>query len=464
MGKLTVGAPDSLPFERWYRTVWRWHFYAGLFTLPFILWLSITGGIYLFKPQIEALIDGPYDGLTVTGSAAAPSKMAQAAQMAVPGSILHRFVLPVQSSDALRVIVGVGATETRVYLHPATGAVLKTVGEQDRLMPTISRLHGELLAGRRGSMLIELAASWTIVMLLTGLFLWWPRGRGLGGVLYPRLRRHGRVFWRDLHAVTGIWVSLLAILLIFSGLPWAKNWGDYLGAVRDVTGTSLSAPDWPQGARAEARARAQLDAGVRKTVADHSEHGGMTMAHAGPLADLDDVVPRARALGWAAPVEISPPTDGSTVWLIKSNAANRPLRSTVRIDADSGQIVSREDFAQRHWIDRVVGYGIAIHEGALFGLANQLIGLMTVLGLMLLAVSSAILWWRRRPDGKLGAPPPQGTLRHSWMLVGLTILLGFLVPLFGISLLLVAIAEASFLRIPGKLASFLGLRGRYRQR
>ena len=26
-----------------YRTIWRWHFYAGLFVMPFILILSVTG-------------------------------------------------------------------------------------------------------------------------------------------------------------------------------------------------------------------------------------------------------------------------------------------------------------------------------------------------------------------------------------------------------------------------------------
>lgn len=36
-----------------YQTVWRWHFYAGLIFLPFLLILAVTGGVYLFKPQIE---------------------------------------------------------------------------------------------------------------------------------------------------------------------------------------------------------------------------------------------------------------------------------------------------------------------------------------------------------------------------------------------------------------------------
>ena len=42
-----------------YRIIWRWHFYAGLFCLPFIVVLSLSGAVYLFKPQIDAFLDRP---------------------------------------------------------------------------------------------------------------------------------------------------------------------------------------------------------------------------------------------------------------------------------------------------------------------------------------------------------------------------------------------------------------------
>lgn len=44
------------PSNRFYRTVWRWHFYAGLFVVPFMLTLAATGIIYLFKPQLDTLM------------------------------------------------------------------------------------------------------------------------------------------------------------------------------------------------------------------------------------------------------------------------------------------------------------------------------------------------------------------------------------------------------------------------
>ena len=61
---------------RWYNAVWRWHFYAGLFCIPFVIWLALTGSIYLWRPQIEAVLDRPYDHLATSGPLAPPARMA----------------------------------------------------------------------------------------------------------------------------------------------------------------------------------------------------------------------------------------------------------------------------------------------------------------------------------------------------------------------------------------------------
>ena len=39
-----------------YNLAWRWHFYAGLFVIPFMILLSLTGIVYLFKPQLDQLM------------------------------------------------------------------------------------------------------------------------------------------------------------------------------------------------------------------------------------------------------------------------------------------------------------------------------------------------------------------------------------------------------------------------
>jgi uncharacterized iron-regulated membrane protein len=91
----------------------------------------------------------------------------------------------------------------RVLVRPDTLEILRTEEEKSRFTQIVHDLHGELLMGTPGAIAVELAGAGAIVMVITGLYMWWPRGRGLAGVLYPR-RAGGRLILRDLHAVTGI--------------------------------------------------------------------------------------------------------------------------------------------------------------------------------------------------------------------------------------------------------------------
>lgn len=463
-GRLTPFGAGAWPD---YRTIWRWHFYAGLFCIPFIMWLAATGSIYLFKPQIESWLERPYDRLTLAGPLQPPSAQVKAALAAVPGTVLRAYELPQTPNSAARVIVSQGTKQVRVYVRPDNLQVLKVLNEDDRFMRTIFRMHGELLIGDRGSYLVELAACWAIVMLITGLFLWWPRGaQGLAGVAWPRLRSGPRQFWRDLHAVTGFWVSFFALFLLLTGLPWAKNWGGYLKEVRKLTGTAAATQDWTNGRSSELAQRKAQDAAIRAAQSDeHTDHmamAGMTMAGAPVLKDryapLDLIAPTVSAQHLPPPVLISPPGKKYGGWSAKSDTPNRPQRVDLTLDAASGAILQRTNFNQRHWIDQVVGTGVAAHEGQLFGPLNQALGVFTALGLMTLSGSALVLWLRRRPQGGLGAPEPAESKRLG---AGLGVTAGLLfiyLPLLGISAAFVILVERLVLRRIPAVANWLGLR------
>jgi uncharacterized iron-regulated membrane protein len=446
--------------RRVYRAVWRWHFYAGLFCIPFVIWLACTGSIYLFKPQIERRLDRLYDHLAIRGVRASPERIASTAIASVPGATLHYYELPPDESSAVRVIVGLGKEEYRVYIHPQTLEVLKIVNENNRPMRIIFRMHGELLAGNWGSRFVELAASWAIVLIVSGLYLWWPRQSSkFAGVIWIRLNRGSRVFWRDLHAVTGIWISALALFLLLTGLAWAKNWGTYLKKIRQVTGTSVAHQDWTTGSASDSRQRETSNDSISPE-AEHSEHMRRTMnlmTVARGYAALDRLVPAAKKLGFAAPVLVIPPAFGDDGWTVKSDSQNRPLRSTVVMSSQTGEILRREDFAQRHLIDRIIGVGIAAHEGQLFGVTNQLLGLATAMGLVTLSLSATILWWRRRAVGVLGAPLPTGKPRWSFILIAFIAGLALYLPAMTASLVVVLLLEKLiFARIP-PISRWLGL-------
>ncbi|MFO0901405.1 MAG: PepSY domain-containing protein [Pirellulales bacterium] len=481
-GKLGAESASKWPD---YRAVWRWHFYAGLFSIPFVIVLSISGAIYLFKPQVEAWVDRDCDQLTLSGARASIAAQVRAAMETHPETIPSGYELPRTAEASGRVLLWQNGKTLRVAVHPESLAVLKTQREDERFMRWLFRLHGELLMGNRGSNLVELASSWTIVMIVTGIYLWWPRhAKGWAGVLYPRLRHGKGLLYRDLHSVIGMWVSFFALFLLATGLPWAKFWGSYFKWGRQVTGTAVAQQDWTTGSDESpgGAAGAGRRGGASKGT-DRGGHEGHGASSEGPAAggaaakstgggrrrgkptmpeDLgafDRIAATVGPLGLEYPVVIGTPAKRDGLWTAKSMTQNRTHRVNLELDGTTGQIVEREDFADRHWVDRVVGFGIAAHEGQLFGWANQALGAFTALGLVLISVTGVVMWWRRRDAGVLGAPRVLAAPRLAWGLLLLILLMAVYLPLFGASLVVVLAAERLVLSRVPRVRVWLGLRG-----
>lgn len=449
-----------------YRTIWRWHFYAAVYVLPLMVVLALSGTLFLFKPQIERWEERAYHGLPLAG-AVAPSAQVAAAMASAPGAKLAYYRLPERAGDAAAVHVkGADGKDSDIFVSPQ-GKVLGQIDPESRIIAIDRKIHGQLLLGRNGSWLVELAASWAIVMVATGLYLWWPRGRGAAGVLWPRLGMGKRTFWRDVHAVTGFWVAGLALVLLFTGLPWADAWGSAFKAVRAEMGWIKGPQDWTIGGRTADGG--EHDSHRAKAMANHAMMGHRK-AQAAPFdaAMFDHVAAQAVAQHLEFPVQVVPPGPRSgsggdkskaTGWVVKSDTQNRPNRVSITYDAQSGAMVHREDFATKHPIDKVVAYGVAWHEGQLFGWINQLIGVLTALMLVVLSISGFVMWLRRKPEGELGAPK-RFSVPPKLGGVGFWVLLGFLLlwlPLFTLSLAVIVIVERWLLPLWPTGQRWLGL-------
>jgi uncharacterized iron-regulated membrane protein len=440
-----------------YRTIWRWHFYAGLLVMPFILILSISGAIYLFKPQIDRWEERDFRGLSIEG-AVSPDRQLAAALAANPGAAFHAYRLPQEPGDAamIRLARPGGEGMVDVFVSPQ-GKVLGSLDPETRIAPFIARFHGSLMIGRLGDWLVELAASWAIVLILTGLYLWWPEGRGVAGVLWPRLHLGGRAALRDLHAVTGFWVSGLALVLLLTGLPWASVWGDAFRLVRTELGLLQGPQDWKTGSadpHAEHNHKA-MASNMAHHATGHAQHqpGQMLLTFAVAKARGEHMAFPVLVLPPGAQQAFGPPT--GNVWTVKSETQNRPLVRSVSYDPVSGREVARQGFADKHPIDRVVNYGIAWHEGQLLGPFNQVVGVLTALMLVTLAVSGFIMWRRRKPDGLLGAPPPASAKARG--VAAIVLLLAALLPMLAASLIVLWVVERLVLSRVAPAARWLGL-------
>lgn len=412
-----------------YGMIWRWHFYAGLFVLPFILILSVTGSIYLFKPQIDRWEERAFRGLG-SDAQVSPDRQLATALSTYPGARFNHYRLPEQPGDAAMLQMTLADGKQREVFVSPQGRVLGMLDPEARISATVARIHGSLLLGKWGDWLVELAASWTIVLILTGLYLWWPRPFRAAGAIWPRLSLRGRPLLKDLHRVTGFWISGLVLVMLASGLPWASAWGSAFKWARTELGLIEGRQDWKIG--------------PEPSHAEHHHDGAPTAPPgAGPptglpltafvaMAEGEHLAFPALVLPPQAPQRFGPPT--GNVWTVKSEAQNRWLQRQITFDPASGVETSRSGFADKHVIDRVVNTGIAWHEGQLFGLANQLIGVATALLLIAISILGALMWWRRKPQGKFGAPPKVHGRTPRGAIIAFVVA-GLLLPLFGASAL-----------------------------
>jgi uncharacterized iron-regulated membrane protein len=232
-----------------------------------------------------------------------------------------------------------------------------------------------------------------------------------------------------------------------------------LKQVRGWSEASTISQDWTAGRSSEIAAR-KLQNTPRES-GEHAFHhmeGAQTNALPTSYAALDRLVPTVQAAALPPPVLISPPTKASARWTARSDTANRPRRATLELDDANGKILLRRSFADKPLIDRIVGIGVAAHEGQLFAPLNQVLGLLTAVGLQILSVSAIVLWWRRRPAKSLGAPPLPAARRYApFPLVLVIVLLAVLLPLLGLSLVLGLCLERWVLRRFDGVSQFLGL-------
>ncbi|WP_394659584.1 PepSY-associated TM helix domain-containing protein [uncultured Novosphingobium sp.] len=442
---VTRTGPVPSPASTAYRTIWRWHFYAGLFVLPFILILSVTGAIYLFKPQIDRWEERSYHGLSMS-DAVAPDRQLTVALAATPGMQFNYYRLPERPGDAAMIhVIAHDGAQRDVFVSPQ-GKVLGIRDPTTRISETVARIHGSLLLGNVGDWLVELASSWTIVMILSGLYLWWPRPFRLAGTLWPRLSLRGRPLLKDVHRVTGFWIAGLVLAMLASGLPWVGVWGSALKLVRTELGLVKGPQDWKVG----------VDGGH----AGHHPLMPMAMPSTAPAdgLPLSVFVSKARDQHLAFPALVIPPhtpqrfgPPTGNEWTAKSEAQNRWLGRQVTFDPVTGAETGRRSFRDQHIVDRVVNTGIAWHEGQLLGWANQLIGVLTAIALITISVLGIAMWLKRKPADGIGAPPATGAASKPWV-TAVVVVLALLLPLFGASVLVLLIIDRFVARHGGRLA------------
>lgn len=435
----TAGQCAPLPKQGkgFYRAVWRWHFYAGMTSIPFVLLLSITGGIYLFEGPLDRWIYRAYRiAPTNSGESLSAAVLADAAVAHHPESRWVEYRMPREAGGAAEVTVRDGSGIVhRVFVNPADASVLGTVRQDRTFLHIVRKTHSLAIAGPYARAIIEAVAGWVVILVVTGMYLWWPRG-GIRKAFRIRGTWSRRVLWRDTHAVSGAVLGLIIAFLAITGLPWSNVWGTVFKSLTRASGLGSPEHIWESRPSSEIPEESPLAESWTLTTGSVPDSIATGVAPVGVDRALAVITQQGLGEGFSFAAPWGPTGVYTAMYLPENPAGQR----VIHVDQYSGEVVSDITFDDFGAVAKVSEWGIQIHMGRAFGWPNIILMLLGCIAAVFLSVSAVIMWWKRRPIGAIGVPPPAPPRTMRTVAI-LTLALAVLFPLTALSMLPLALFD-----------------------
>ena len=363
------------------------HLWFGLLSGLVVFIVAITGCLYAFQEEIQDLTQ-PYRFVEEQDKAfLPPSRLRAIADAQLPGKAIHSILYQGKSRAAKAIYYFRQDYYDFVYLNPYTGEVLKVKDESRGFFRLVLEGHFNLWLPRRiGSLIVIIATGVFVFMLISGIVLWWPKGKNKK----QRFKIKWNARWRrknyDLHNVIGFYASWAGLFLALTGLVWGFPW---------FSNTIYSL------------------AGGEKSLTYQEPKSGM---------------PVMSSQAWTSPVDV--------IWA-QMNAAN-PTAETIEMHFpahDSAAIVANinpdastywktdylyydqytlEELSPSHiWdkysmasgADKMLRLNYDMHVGAVWGFPGKLLAFFASLMIASLPVTGVIIWIGRKKKAKKKPAP-----------------------------------------------------------
>ena len=429
---------SSTPHESAWRSVlWRLHFWAALFATPFVLVAALTGLLYVFTPQIEQHLYAHLETVEIQDMRANLDDALTVAIAQVPlGWQLHAmspasqagethqfaFVPPAMTKEQssghalhagsgnenrnkfLKPIFGFPKNAMVVYVNPYNLQVTGNLEQQQRFSYWARKLHSTLLQGSSWRWMIEWAASWLLLMLLTGIWLAWPKNFK---ELLPNVTLQGRLVWKQWHSLIGLLLSLLSLLIVTTGLTWSQVSGQQVRLLRDMA--AQTSPQVPAMS-------SQVENGKQDFISAEFVWKNIEKATGGVR------------------MQMLPPKDKSGVWRATHMEKTDPLkRFDLLLDAYSGKVLYLSTWSEQPMFGKATAIGIPFHRGE-YGVWNQALLFIFGVGLIFSMTTGWVMVFKRRRKG-MAYFPSAG--KGAWRAVPLWTLFAFAALLWLAPLLLI---------------------------
>ena len=221
------------------------HLWIGVGLAVLLVPISLSGALLVWHDEIDAWIN-PHRYAVSGAEVAQPvsTYLAKAAEAVAKdptnlraGIVRYpdagwpvRITMRGQSRDA-----GVRPRIITVFLDPPTAAVLDVMEFRSSFFGFLHVFHENLtIPEYSGRQIVGWVGTGMLIMSLTGLWLWWPRGGGfLRGLRWTRSQR----FTFNLHHLIGFWISIPLAVVSLTGiyLAFPQTARDAMSAVAPMS-------------------------------------------------------------------------------------------------------------------------------------------------------------------------------------------------------------------------------------
>ena len=381
------------------KVVGKLHLWLGLASGLIVFIIAITGCIYAFQAEISDLTQ-PYRFVEKSDKPQlTPSQFKVIADSVLPGKHPHSINYDTREGRAAAIIFYSPDPEYyySVYVNQYTGEVLKV---KDMLHGHFFRfiLDGHFylwLPDAIGQPVVAWSTVVFVVMMISGIFLWWPRNRA---ARKQRFKVKFNASWKrvnyDIHNVLGFYMSWVAIILAVTGLVWGFQW--FAKTLYAVTGGE-------------------------KTYEFYEPHStDKNIATYTPTAAVDVIYEKMKAEYPAAEMfEVHyPETDSSSLGVAINPDVDTYWKSDYRYfdqytlkEIEVTHIYGK--FKDANAADKLARMNYDLHTGAVWGLPGKILMFCASLIAASLPVTGFLLW-RGRHRAKKKTLKPESTLKKVY--------------------------------------------------
>lgn len=426
----------------------RLHFYAAWFITPLLLTLTLSGIGFLFYTDVENNIyQKEFFGQSDIKVNQSIDKAIKEISNKYPGYKIGKISMMEEPYNN-RVTISNDEGDSRYIFLDNNNQIVVTQNTKHTYSNFMRNFHSSLFTESSFiRYLVELTACWTIFLIVSGIYMTFKKK-----LLVNKSEKGTNLFkFQKIHAILGIVIAIPLVVIVLTGIPWSVFMGSHI---------SKFGQEHPELGRTELRYNPpqsdvdEIPWATRSLDQPTSNHTGHADHHSAANVNinnpnqqsLDSIINKAQNENIVKPFSIVYPSNEQGVFTVSkgSNTGVTGLdvspykETTAYFDQYSGKLIAKIDFDDYGIIGKWFTWGIPLHEGHLFGIANKILNLIVCIA-FLAAIAMGFVSWM----GKIKPGMPK-RINKPWSIGAIftLLILGILMPLFGLSILIIFIIES----------------------